>query len=313
VAHRDRSWRSLALLASVVAVLVPAMAACDSSARAIPTSTKPADAASCASRLRPNAASRSDGPAWIVRPGSLQKMQRAGLPKSLVRDFNRPSTLMLVHSGNPAPIAPLASLTYDFTSAVALESALTAHQVPADVPFVLLDLERWPLTPKAEQQQPIENLRQAVRAANAAGKCVVFAPAVDLVGGPSGGSETTQIASFDRLIVAPGASVSDAFDVQSQQTEGTAYADVLAPKAVAAARAAQPREPMFVGLSTNPDGRHVSVADLLKLYQSGVSGGAIGYWLNIPESDTECPKCGPPQTGVGVSFLEALARTSWAG
>jgi hypothetical protein len=31
-----------------------------------------------------------------------------------------------------------------------------------------------------------------------------------------------------------------------------------------------------------------------------------GFWLNIPQSSTECPHCGTPQTPVAVAFLRAL-------
>jgi hypothetical protein len=296
----------LALVASIAA-------GCGSqnlSATAVPT---PVQASSCAARLGVTHRLPNQGPAWIVRPGSLQKMERSGLPKSVLEDFNRPTTLLLVHSGNRAQVAPLATLTWDFTSAAALDSALSRHQIPADVPFVLLDLERWTLTPTSEQRQPIVALRAAVRRANAAGKCVVFTPAVDLVGGLTDGNESDQIARFDDVIVAPGAALSDAFDIQSQGTEGTGFASVLTPDVVASVRAVRPTEPLFVGLSTNPNGRHVTVADLVQLYRTGESLGATGYWLNVPESDPECPACGKPQVRLGVAFLEALAKAGWKG
>jgi hypothetical protein len=249
-----------------------------------------------------------------VDTGSLILLKTAGLPASILNDFNRPSTLLLSERDRVNPLAPRASIAFSFTSASALTTALWQHRIPARVRYVLLDLERWPLTPTVEQQHPIASLRSALAAANAAGKCVVFTPALDLLnamhyGGPLPGL----IGYFDQLIVHPAAGMGDVFEVQSQQTEGTPLATVLTPKAVAASLAERPGSPVLVGLSTNPNGRQVSASDLLTLYRAGASAGAVGYWLNIPDSSPQCPTCGEPQIRVAVSFLEALARDHWQG
>jgi hypothetical protein len=266
---------------------------------------------SCASQFLPTGTSSREGPAWIITPGGLTKLKQAGLPAPLMADFNRPSTLLLASRGSPVPLAPRASLVYYYASAAALQTAIGRHEVPADVRFVLLDLERWPLTPRGEQADPIASLRAALAAARAARKCVVFAPAVDLIGPlPRGEGEFVRFLHFDRQVAAPGA-IADVFVVQSQQTEGTAFATVFAPRAIAAVRTARPSEPVFAGLSTGPNGRRVTPAELLEVYRVSAAAGAVGYWLNIPETDAYCPACGSPAPQVAVAFLEMLARTGW--
>jgi len=235
-------------------------------------------------------------------------MHDAGLPAAVMRkNFNQPRAILLVSHGRPDLLAPKASLAFDFTSAKALTSALDHDHVPAAVHYLLLDLERWPLTPVGEQRDPIAVLRAATADAHAHGKCVIFTPALDLVGAiDPGGSPSSIHARFHRLIVRPGASVSDVFEIQAQHTEGTLDATSFAPEVVAAVRAVRPHEPVFVGLSTNPNGKHVSALDLLELYQAGAAAGASGYWLNIPIAGAECPNCGEPQVDVAVKFLLAL-------
>jgi hypothetical protein len=265
---------------------------------------------------RPFAASWHDhqrAPGWIVTAGGLVRLQQAGLPSSLLRrTFNRPSTLLLVQHGIPVGLAPRATLTFDYTSAAAMESALRNHQVPGSVRFLLLDFERWPLTPGPEQSHWADYLKGALSAAHADHKCVVFTPAVDLLGWlPARIGPSARFADFSQRIAVPGGALSDAFDVQSQQTEGTAFAPTFGPSVVAAVRSVRPSEPVFVGLSTNPDGRRVTPADLLTLYRAGAATGATGYWLNIPIAGAECPRCGQPQPQVAVRFLETLASSHW--
>lgn len=272
--------------------------------------TTPAAPSSCGERFQPGNATQQGTPAWIVTPGGLARLKQWGLPAPLLGEFNRPSTLLLVAHGRPVALAPRATLAYYFTSASGLETAVQEHRVPGDVQYLLLDLERWPLTPSGEQLRPIDSLRRALSIAHSAGKCVVFTPAVDLTATlPNAVGEAARFAQFDRAIAGPG-SVSDVFEVQSQQTEGTAFATTFAPSAIAAVLRSRPGEPVFVGLSTNPDGRHVTPSDLLTVYHAGAAAGAVGYWLNIPETGVECPRCGKPQPQVAVAFLEALARGS---
>jgi hypothetical protein len=277
---------------------------------------KPVTAAQCQRAIRPESTGRRDGPAWIITPGALSHLAMAGLPPALLADFNRPSTLLLGAHDRIHRLFPRASMAFYFTNASDLEAALQQHRIPANVRYVLLDLERWPLTPTDEQAQPIRTLRLALAMAQAAGKCVVFTPAVDLLAARhifGSSRDPAVIGSFDRLIVGPAARLGAIFEVQAQQGEGSPVAEMLTRDAVLDSRSAWPNAAVFVGLSTNPDGRHVTPGDLLRLYRASAAAGATGYWLNIAERSPECPRCGVPQTQVAVAFLETLARTGWAG
>lgn len=257
------------------------------------------------------AGGRGPGPAWIITAGSLPRLAAAGLAApELDADFDNPATLVL-DRGYIDGFARNASPAMLFTSETSLADALRAGQVPPAVTWVLLDLEHWPLTPSGEQADPVGALRSAVAAAHAHGKKVLFTPAADLLSVLAPGiPAAARSAAFDRLVVRPGSAVADGFEVQSQQTEATADAVTFVTGAVAAARAARPGAPVLAGLSTNPDGRRVSAADLLVVYRAALSAGATGFWLNIPESSPECPRCGIPQAPVAVAFLRALGTAS---
>ena len=225
-------------------------------------------------------------------------------------DFDNPQTLLL-DKGRVDRLLPRASPAMVFTSEAALARALHSGKVPAAVSWVLLDLEHWPLTPPGEQTDPIGALRAAVAAAHAANKRLLFTPAVDLLSAVAPGTPApARFATFDRLIVRPGAALADGFEVQSQQTEATPDAASFVAAAVATARAAHPGAPVLAGLSTNPNGRRVTPADLLVIYDSARAAGAAGFWLNIPETSAECPACGAPQPAVAVGFLQSIRLAS---
>jgi len=251
--------------------------------------------------------------AWIVSAGALKRLHAAGLPTRLLSaDFNRPSTILIGSDNQVDPLAPRATRAADFTSASALVSALARHEVPSSVPAVLLDTESWHFTPTSEQHHPVSAAADALRAAKAAGKTLIFTPAVDLVHVMLGHHVSGQalFAAYDTHLAAPGAKVSDVFEIQAQSTEGRPSARVFAPEAVDTVERAHPGEPVFVGLSTNPSGRAVTAADLLQLVSA--TPKATGYWLNIPAGGAYCPKCGTPRPSVAVAFLEDLAKGSGA-
>jgi hypothetical protein len=252
---------------------------------------------------------RVPGPEWIITAGSLPRLEAAGLPvPALDADFDHPGTLLLGR-GRVDQFLPHASPAMVFTSESSLAAALSAGRVPSAVTWVLLDLEHWPLTPPGEQADPIGALRQAVAVARLHGKKVLFTPAVDLLSVLAPGTPAAaRFTAFDQLIAGPGAAVADGFEVQSQQTEATPDAAAFVSAAIAAARAARPGAPALAGLSTNPDGRRVTAADLLAVYRAARSAGATGFWLNIPQASAACPRCGTPQTAVAVAFLRALGQ-----
>jgi hypothetical protein len=121
---------------------------------------------------------------------------------------------------------------------------------------------------------------------------------------PSGTSKFQ--AYLDQNLASQGAKVSDVFDIQAQQAEATPDFMSFATQAVAQARAANPHAVVLVGIGTNPGGRPVTIQDVTSAY-SAVRALADGYWLNIPQGNSQCPQCGPAQPQVAVAFLQGLA------
>jgi len=275
--------------------------------------SSPAGVQSARASRPTSASSGQHAPAWIIAAGALERLKQAGLPDTLLReDFDRPSTLLIGSPRRPDPLAPRATRVADFTSASALISALRHHALPASVPDVLLDLESWHFTPTTEQHNPTSAAEAALSAARAAHKTLIFTPALDLVhvvvGHPLHGRALFD--AYDSRIATPGAKASDVFEIQAQSTEGRPSEANFAPTALRAVETAHPGEPVFVGLSTNPSGRKVTAADLLRVVRD--TPGANGYWLNVPAGGAYCPKCGTPEPAVAVAFLEALAAQNLA-
>jgi hypothetical protein len=292
----DRRWQ-VAVLSAALAVVT----ACTGGASHLAGHPSPAYPGS------PPGGGGQPGLEWIITTGSLPRLEGAGLPVPVLdADFDNPRTLLL-GAGHVDEFLPRASPAMVFTSETSLAHALSGGQVPSAVTWVLLDLEHWPLTPDDEQADPIGTVRRAVAVAHRHGKKVLFAPAVDLLSTVAPGTPAAaRPAAFDRLIAGPGAAAADGFEVQSQQTEATPGAATFVSQAIAAVRTARPGAPVLAGLSTNPDGRRVSDTDLLVVYRAARSAGATGFWLNIPQTSPECPRCGTPQTAVAVAFLLAL-------
>ena len=244
--------------------------------------------------------------AWIISAGALGRLERAGLAPGLLRElFDRRSTLFL--AARPASIVALASTTAVFRSETALARALVSRAVPASAPDVLVDLEHWPFTPLSEQLHPIAALRAAAAVAAAYGKHLVFAPAFDLMKVLGRGDLSGEMLweAFDRRVLEPAATIVSDIEVQAQGAEGTALAQVVAARAIAEIHRVRPAVRVFVGLSTNPDGRSVTPADLVAVVRA--TPDAAGYWLNVPEAGAACPACGNAASPVGVAFLEQLA------
>ncbi|MHB1534951.1 MAG: hypothetical protein ACYC1D_10155 [Acidimicrobiales bacterium] len=71
---------------------------------------------------------------------------------------------------------------------------------------------------------------------------------------------------------------------------------------MAQARAADPKTLLFVGLTTEVRGQHITAETLLGAYRSTRSD-VSGYWLNLPGGTAK----GPQGADVAVAFLTALA------
>jgi len=308
---RRRSWRAATLHRVLGAALTAGLAAGALTFVLGAPGSAPISPSSLMSSTVPSPGVPST---WMLSVGALQRLEQAGHPSNLLASFfGKPTTILIGaagHGGNR--VAPKASAAADFASAAALVQALKGGRIPASAPNVVLDLEAWPLTPLAEQRDPIAAAKEAARAAKAAGKRLIFTPGVDLVRTLTGhrlhGGALS--AAYDRLLAGPGAALTDVFEIQAQGTEGTPEAASFTSAALQAARAARPGIPVLVGLSTNPSGRRVTPQDLLQLARVALRAGANGFWLNVPEAGRACPRCGTAQPQVAISFLEQLARAA---
>lgn len=248
-------------------------------------------------------------PHRIIASGAVGGLVDAGLPQRLLDDANDPSTLLLMQQVSTNNTLPAATATLTYRSAEDLERALRRNEVPESMPWLLLDLEGWSLTPKREQRDPIAALRRAVDAAHGHGKKVLFAPGITLMNvlAPDASGDDLYQAFIDQLVT-PGAEIADGFEIQSQRTEATEYAASFVRTAVKAAVAVHPAgAPVLVGVSTNPNGRQVTAHDMETVYDAGMTAGATGYWLNVPSGGEECPNCGEPQYAIGVEFLTKVS------
>lgn len=93
----------------------------------------------------------------------------------------------------------------------------------------------------------------------------------------------------------------------SQQSERIAnkYNSIVA-KAVAIIKNTNPKEPVFVGLSTNPRGPSITTKQLLSAYNA-TKQEVSGYWISIPTSGgIGCPNCSKQNPALLPAFLQAI-------
>jgi hypothetical protein len=263
-----------------------------------------------ASAASAGATSPAAHPTWLITDSAIQLLINAGLPRSLLlQDFNTPSTILISPQGEADPAIPNASLAESFTSYTDLAKAFASGAVPSRVKTVLLDLEHWSFTPADEQANPFTFADRARKLAHQHGCQLIFAPAVNLMpvisgnNPPPGTTKSNQYINFN--VAGKGSLVTDYFEIQSQATEATPDAARFAPKTASQAHAASSAVQVLVGLSTNPNGRVVTAADMAQLYNETHSS-ATGYWINIPSGGKYCPSCGTPQPKVAVKFLQSL-------
>jgi hypothetical protein len=237
-----------------------------------------------------------------------------GYPSSLlIQQFDKPTTLLITRRGEVDPLLPHASYVQSYTSYATMADALANGTVSANVEFLLYDNEHWSFTPPDEQSGAFHYAQLAESLAHQHGKRLIFAPAINLTSVLPGGTSASTPASryIEDDVAGQGARVSDFFEIQAQQTEGNPQAATFAPTAVRQALDARSGADILIGLSTNPTGRAVTEQDLMALYDS-TRQSASGYWLNIPETSSYCPRCGAPNAALAISFLQFVAQSTSA-
>jgi hypothetical protein len=255
----------------------------------------------------------SKDPSWIVADWAIADFEKAGMSVPLVEAyFDNPRTYLILHPGNSKidQQLPKATWTDRFTSFVSMQQAFSAGSLPSGVKAVMYDNEAWTLTPANEKSAPVSYARQAQALAHTKGLQFIFTPATNLAGvlqptqaAAKGSGKYTSFLSLN--LPSQSAGVSDVYDIQSQQAEGTGEFQTFVQQAAAQARRANSHVVVMAGIGPNPDGRYVPASTILSSYQS-VASTVDGFWLNLPAGNGQCIGCGQAEPSVAVQFLQML-------
>ncbi len=245
------------------------------------------------------------GLTWIFGTRALDDMTidpvalsvlRNGKVYQLLGNGDRPSTQL--------PVIP----TLSFASEAGLAAAAAGGRIPPYVKAVLFDYEDWKFTPTLEQRNPAPYVKRAAEVAHTHGWVYLVSPALDLAKELQPSTSSAPAAYLELDLAGSASAVADVIDIQAQSTErsGSSYFDLVSA-AARQARKTNPQVVVIAGLSTNPTGGPVTLAELeasVSLTRSLVDG----YWLNIPIAGAICPGCGVPDPALGIALLHWIAN-----
>lgn len=226
---------------------------------------------------------------WIIQGAAAAAMAADPVAQPYFATGNH---TMLIPATQLAPANWRSTAMVTFTSFAQFQSAVASNTVNARVKTVLYDNEVWSYTPPNEQADPVGYTAQFVQLAHSHGWSVIATHA-----GAAGSSDSlTTDAGMCRY--------ADSFSIQSQgiETNVAAFQNVVATT-VSACRAANPNVRVFAGVSTGPTGQVVTAQQIASAVMS-VANVVDGYWLNIPQNSSYCPKC--------TQFDPALASAALA-
>jgi len=241
-------------------------------------------------------------PAWLLSRSVLAQLV---VDPVAVSELSGKLVYELLQPGEPPLPGVVAEPVVTFASAVALESAVKAGQLPPGTFGVLYDPEAWVFTPVAEQQNPVQAATAAAAVAHAHGIRLIVAPALDLttVLAP-GGADPDWRQFLDLDLVGRLAKVADVVELQAQSLEqDTSVYTAFVRAAAAQASAARPGIDLLAGLSTNPPGAPMEARQLMAAIQATRSV-VDGYWLNVPVPGLQCPTCNAARPGIAVQVLQ---------
>jgi hypothetical protein len=184
----------------------------------------------------------------------------------------------------PHGLAGTAEPTASYTSYAAFASALASRRLPASDHAALYDIEKWPATPLAEQQNPRAYMVRFSALARAHGLFPILAPARDLllVHGAACAKRANEglNQAYIRCDLAGADAGAGALVVQSQVLESSPglFRSFLS-RAASQARAGNPRVSVLAQLATAPLDNTVPLADLVNAARS-VQGIVQGFSLN---------------------------------
>ena len=226
----------------------------------------------------------------------------------MVRDKLRRSRIYeILRPGQQALADIAAEPVVTFTSAAALEGAVSGGRLGTGIYGVLYDPEAWSFTPAAEQRDPVRAAAQAASMAHAHGLRLIVTPGLDLTAVLDPGGQGPRWRRFLALNLAGQlARVADVIELQAQglERDTTLYASFVRV-ATSQAGAANSRVSVLAGLSTNPPGASVDTRHLTADVDATRSAVA-GYWLNIPGPGPRCPTCNPARPDIAIQVLRQL-------
>lgn len=232
---------------------------------------------------------------WMFAGSGITKLASvAGGMALLSGPLNSPETWVAGHSVDTPPLATHLRITAN------------AARIPTGTRGVVLDVENWPLTPAFQKAHPVRAYADFYRQA-ASRHWIVGTPAFDLVRSMFPTYHGKIYPAFIRLDlagrIAPYVSV---YDIQAQGAERNPRRYAYLVRTIAAqVRAAHPAVTVLAGLSTNPSGQPVSVAQMREDVR--LTGKVVkGYWLSIPQAGEACPTCGAAQPQKAVTLLKSM-------
>jgi hypothetical protein len=212
----------------------------------------------------------------------------------LAGTFEDRMTFLATPASAPAQVPTLAGTvknTLIYTSFHQFVRDLAESRLPHSVHAVLYDIEKWPATPRYEQQQPLVYMRRFSALARAHGLLPILAPARDLTLVTGGSCLKRGSENLSEAYIRCGLATADqgaaALVVQSQAEEFNPAAFRRFLSMVARqARAANPRIAVLAQLATAPLGQAASVPQLVAAARS-VHGLVQGYSLTARNVDKE--------------------------
>jgi hypothetical protein len=235
---------------------------------------------------------------WVIPAASLRHLAGAGMSRGELRSlFDNTSSYIIENGGASYDTGGwVAHRVLKFNDETVMEQTLAAG-LPAGIDTVLLDLEKWPLTPKLQQEYPGYFYERGAAIARQHRLTYLVTPGTDLaqVLAPRAPGPTYQrmLKQYVDGFAARGAAM---IDIQAQSLESNpgAYLDYIR-QAAAQARANQPGIRVFADLSGSPGGSAPSPADFAACIRSA-RPYVSGYLLWVP----------PANAGTVASVLKSL-------
>jgi hypothetical protein len=245
---------------------------------------------------------------WLFSPPGINALAEDVGSSKLLADAQ---PFVIVARANAPDIPPSwkAVRLVSFKSFDDLKAAVGDGTLPPNVKGIVYDIEKWRFTTEEEQRNPAAYIQMSAKLAHAHGLLLVAAPALDLVAILAPEDHQRRYLTYLRLgIAGEAARYADIIDIQAQSLEpdATVYAGFVRA-AAEQARQANSRIMVLAGLSTNPNGQHVTADDILRAI-AATHDIVDGYWLNVPEPGVHCPNCNEFRPDIAIEVLRRLGE-----